>query len=129
VPSRQDGPVARLTPLRILVVSRDRHFRTIASLLLARRNCSVTTTANAARLTELVARDAADVVVIDASELPAATMVAKVKALAQTVGIVLVSNGAGTPRSDPPVFAKWGPFEDLAAAIEHAAARRGIGSA
>jgi uncharacterized membrane protein (UPF0127 family) len=120
----QGGELARLQPLRVLVISPDRHFLTVMSLLLARRNCSVTTTANANRVTELIARESSDVVLIDASKLPAPATVAKVQTLARPVGIVLVADEA-RPGADQPVLAKWGPLEDLAAAIERADERRG----
>jgi hypothetical protein len=114
----QEGMLTRLQPLRVLVISSDLHFRTVISLLLARRNCSVTTTANAARVTELIARESADVVLIDDSQSPAAATVATVAALERPVGIVLVAGEAGTAMPDLPVVAKWGPFGDLLAAIE-----------
>ncbi len=119
------GGVARLQPLRVLVISHDRRFRNVTSLLLARRNCSVSTTANASRVTELIARESPDVVVVDASQLPAAATVAKVQALARPVGVVLVADEGSSGCSDRPVVAKWGPFEELVAAIEQADERRG----
>jgi uncharacterized protein len=127
-PQPQGGELARLQPLRVLVISPDRHFRTVMSLLLSRRNCSTATTANAGRLTELIARESADVVVIDTSQLAnaaAAAMVATVEALSRPVGVLLVADEARPGPADEPVLAKWGPFEDLMAAIERADERRG----
>jgi uncharacterized protein len=124
----QGGELARLQPLRVLVISPDRQFRTVMSLLLARRNYSVTTTANANRVTGLIARESADVVVIDASQLaaPVATaMVATVEALARPIGVVLVADEARSGLSNRPVLAKWGPFEELVEAIERADEHRG----
>jgi uncharacterized membrane protein (UPF0127 family) len=118
------GQLARLRPLRVLVISPDRHFLTVMSLLLARRNCSVTTTANANRVIELIDRESSDVVLIDAGKLQAPATLAKVQMLARPVGVVLVADEA-RPGADQPVLAKWGPFEDLAAAIERADERRG----
>jgi len=117
------GDLARLQPLRVLVVSPDHHFRTVMSLLLARRNCSVTTTANASRVAEPIARASADVVVIDVSQLAtavAAATVAAIEALARPVGVVLVADDAGYALPDPPVLARWGPFGDLVDAIKRA---------
>ena len=117
-------PPARLAPLRVLVVSRDHHFRTVIALLLERRKCSVTVTANGARLAELVGRDDIDVVVVDASGAPAGTTVAQVAdigALERPVGTVLVDEYAHEPMHGQSVLAKWGRFADLAAAIESAA--------
>jgi uncharacterized protein len=119
----REGELTRLQPLRILVISPDRHFRTLVSLLLARRNCSVTTTANAARVSELAARENVDVVLIDDSQSPASVAVATVEALSRPVGVVLVAEEAGTGRPDLRVVSKWGPFVDLLAAIEEAERR------
>jgi uncharacterized membrane protein (UPF0127 family) len=121
----EDRPeVARLQPLRVLVLSSDRQFRTVVSLLLARRNCSATTTGNAARLGELIVRQRADVAVIDAGESPSTAAVATVQALAQPVGLVLVADEPERLAHDPPALPKWGPFGDLLAAIEQAGARQ-----
>jgi uncharacterized membrane protein (UPF0127 family) len=115
---------ARLRPLRVLVLSSDRQFRTVVSLLLARRNCSATTTGNAARLSELIVRERADVAVIDAGESASTDAVAAVQALAQPVGLVLVADEPGRLVHDPPALPKWGPFGNLLAAIERADARQ-----
>jgi uncharacterized membrane protein (UPF0127 family)/CheY-like chemotaxis protein len=124
----QQGSLTRLQPLRVLVISSDPHFRNVISLLLARRNCSVTTTANAARLTELIARESVDVVLLDDNQSPAVATVATVEALERPVGVVLVADQVGAAMPDLPVVAKWGPFADLLAAIEATAERsRGVG--
>jgi uncharacterized membrane protein (UPF0127 family) len=115
--------LARPQPLRVLVLSPDRQFRTAVSLLLARRNCSVTTTANPARVGELVVRERTDVTVIDAGESPSTPAVAAVQALAQPVGVVLVADELTGLSHDPPALPKWGPFGDLVAAIEQADVR------
>jgi uncharacterized membrane protein (UPF0127 family) len=124
----RQGELARLRPLRVLVISPDRRFRTVMTLLLARRDCSVTTTANAGRVTELIARDGADVAVIDvgqSSTVATLATVATVEALARPVGVVLVTDEPRSGAPDRTVFAKWGPFGDLVAAIELADERRG----
>jgi uncharacterized protein len=113
--------VRRLQPLRVVVSSPDRHFRTATSLLLGRQNCSVIATGNPTRVGELIAREHADVVVIDADP-PAAA--ATVEALARPVGVVLVADEAGSELDDPPVIAKWGPFINLFAAIQLVDERR-----
>jgi uncharacterized membrane protein (UPF0127 family) len=112
--------VSRMQPLRVLIVSDDRHFRTVMSLLLARRNCSVTATANAARVEDLIARDGAEVVVMDVSRSPGVTRGRKLDAGAQQVGVVLVADEARPPAYVSPVLSKWGPFSDLLEAIEQA---------
>jgi uncharacterized membrane protein (UPF0127 family) len=119
-----DSERARLQPRRVLVLSPDRQFRTAVSLLLARRNCSVTTTANAARIGELIVRESTDVAVIDAGESPSTPAVAAVQALAQPVGVVLVADELPGLSHDPLAIPKWGPFGDLLAAIEQADARQ-----
>jgi uncharacterized membrane protein (UPF0127 family) len=112
--------LARLRPLRVLVVSHDGHFRTVMSLLLGRRNCCVTATANASRLAELTAQEDADVVVIDASRLLLAASV-RAEVGARPAGVVLVADEPATVPANTELLAKWGPFEDLLAAIEAAA--------
>jgi uncharacterized membrane protein (UPF0127 family)/CheY-like chemotaxis protein len=123
VPETISPGYARLAPLRVLVISQDHHFRTVMSLLLGRRNCSVRATANASRVTELIARDGVDGGMIDVDE-SAASMAATVETLARPVGVVLVADertsvgGQGT-------LAKWGSFGELVTAIELAEERRG----
>ena len=120
------GQLARLRPLRILIVSADNRFRTVMSLLLGRRNCSVTTTANASRIAELIARENTDVVVIDIGKLPPAAMVATVDALVRPVGVVLVGDETSPELSEGAAMTKWGPFGELVEAIERADQHRGI---
>jgi uncharacterized membrane protein (UPF0127 family) len=112
--------VTPIQAMRVLVISRDRHFRSVTATLLTHRGCSVTATAKASRAAELITRDRTDVVVIDAGQSPAAAhTLAAVGALAQPVGIVVVDEApSGVKRSS--VLAKWGPFEELFAAIERA---------
>jgi uncharacterized protein len=114
----QGGELARLHPLHVLVISHDRHFRTTMALLLARRNCSVTATANAARATELILRESPDVALIDADAPASAATAEIVRALGAPIGVLLVADEPGTRPYGPARVAKWGPFEDLVAAIE-----------
>jgi uncharacterized membrane protein (UPF0127 family) len=110
----------KAAPMRVLVISRDRHFRSVTSMLLSHRGCTVTTTGKVARVAETISRDGTDVVVIDAVDSSAtAQTVAAVGAIAQPVGIVIVDE-TRVPPKDSPVLAKWGPFEDLFAAIQRA---------
>lgn len=110
----------RMQPLRVLVVSGDAHFRSVASMLLTHRGCSVTNSAKAARVAELVSADGADVVLIDAGRSRGTVQaVSELRALAHPVGVVVVDESvAGESRA--PVLAKWGPFDALYAAIERA---------
>jgi hypothetical protein len=124
VARRHGGNLARLAPLRVLVLSPDHQFRSVMSLLLARRNCSVTSITNAARVGEIALRENPDVVVIDVGELAAGAAVATVEALGTPVGVVLVADDARPELCGSAVVAKWGPFGDLVAAIERADEQR-----
>jgi uncharacterized protein len=115
---------ARSHPLRVLVISPDRHFRTVMSLLLARRNCAVATRATVARAGELVAREAIGVVVLDVTGPGTEAARETQRALAGHVGVVVVADDQATG-AEAEVLAKWGPFGDLVAAIEGAEERRG----
>jgi uncharacterized membrane protein (UPF0127 family)/CheY-like chemotaxis protein len=121
----QDVELTRLQPLRVLIVSSDHQFRTVMSLLLTRRNCSVTTTANAARVAELIAREGTDVVVIDDDQPSAAKTIATVTAPARPVGVVVIADDTPPATTGLRTLPKWGPFEDLLAAVERADERRG----
>jgi uncharacterized protein len=117
------GALTLSRPLRVLVISSDRHFRTVMSLLLARRNCAVTTRQNVARAGEVIAREAISVVVMDVTG-PAGEVPAEMEAtLDGQVGVVLVADEEAAAVKDD-VLAKWGPFGDLVAAIERADRRR-----
>jgi uncharacterized membrane protein (UPF0127 family) len=122
-----NGQISRLRPMRILIASPDRRFRTVMSLLLARRNCSVITTANAGRVAELIAREGSDVVVVESDGSSAeGQLVAALDALARPVGVVYVADDASPKISSGAVMAKWGPFDDFVEAIELADERRRI---
>ena len=90
------------------------------SLLLARRNCSVSVTGNTSRVNSMIVRENADIVVIEAN----GPVGAIVESLSQPVGVVLIADEARDTPPDPPVLAKWGSFGDLVAAIELAGERR-----
>jgi CheY-like chemotaxis protein len=118
-PDRRNGDVAQREPMRVLVIAHDRRFRSVASLLLAQRGCKVTTSSNASRVADLVARDGADVIVIDAGPLlTTARTVAAAQALRPPVGVVVVADEPESGLGDLPVLAKWGPFENIFGAIE-----------
>jgi hypothetical protein len=74
-----------------------------------------------------VKRDQIDVVVVDAGEMltAAARTVATIEELRPPVGVVLVADEAEIGLDHLPVLAKWGPFEDIFAAIEQAERDRG----
>jgi uncharacterized protein len=121
-PSGGEHPVwvARLHPLSVVIITPDHRFATVMSLLLARRNCSVTTTANAGRAKDLIAREGASVVIVDADAPRADAAIAAVDALVPPLGLLLVADDAADDRVGQATFAKWGPFDELARAIESA---------
>jgi uncharacterized membrane protein (UPF0127 family) len=121
-PSGGEHPVrvARLRPLSVVIITPDHRFATVMSLLLARRNCSVTTTANVGRAKDLIAREGAGVVIVDADAPRADAAVAAVDALVPPLGLLLVADDAADDRVGQATFAKWGPFDELARAIEYA---------
>ena len=87
----------------------------------------MTTTANTARVAELAAREKADVVVLDASELPAGAIsaaVTRVEGLVPPAGVVLVAEEVSSHGPDAGVLLKWGPFQELVQAIERVDAER-----
>ena len=120
------GRVARLQPLQVLVVSGDHHFRSVTTMLLRHRGCSVTTTTGTGRVAELAVRDLIDVVVMDTgADFSAAEAVgAAVEGLSMRVGVVVVCEDPGLAPDEVRALHKWGPFEALFAAIERADADR-----
>jgi uncharacterized membrane protein (UPF0127 family)/CheY-like chemotaxis protein len=110
-------------PASVLVVSDDHRFRTVSLMLLGRRGCSVAATSDAGATADAVKRECADVVVLDADELPGAAVraVTAVEELTPPVGVVVVAQDASREISGRRVLAKWGPFEALFAAIEESA--------
>jgi hypothetical protein len=119
------GRLVRLHPLTILLLSSDRNFRVVISLLLSRRGCTVI----AGRLIEPGVRELVDVVLIDGgqSRTTITRSVQIAQALPPSVGVVVV---AGTKCSDAhglPLVDRWGPFPELYAAIQKADRRRQVG--
>jgi len=116
------GDVPPAERLRILVVSEDRHFRSVTTMLLAHRGCVVTTTANSSNLAELAAQDGVDVVVVDTGCSPEAALRAVTTLLnvGKQVGVVIVGEERAAALLERPMLAKWGPFTELFAAIERA---------
>jgi hypothetical protein len=121
-PSGEAHPVrvARLRPLSVVIITPDHRFATVMSLLLARRNCSVTTTANVGRAKDLIAREGAGVVIVDADAPRADVAIAAVDALVPPLGLLLVAEDAADDQVGQATFAKWGPFDELARAVEYA---------
>jgi uncharacterized protein len=109
-------------PIDVLLVSKDRRFRSVTAALLARRGCTVTIAERITSGSELAKPGNTEVVVIDgASSLrEAAREAAKVRTLDPPVGVVLVGEDREEGASATPVLPKWGSFDQLYAAIENA---------
>jgi len=116
--------IGRATTRRVLLVADDRRFRALASTLLSQRGYSVSVCLRGEDVTELAVREAADVVVIDASSslTAAAHEAARLGSLTPPVGIVAVSADSHAGLATLPVVPKWSPFEELFGAIERACA-------
>jgi hypothetical protein len=114
-------------PRKVLVISEDRHFRSVTTMLLAHRGCAVTTAANLSGVIGLLAHNKVDVVVVDTGSSPtcAQRALTAVRSLAQPAGVVLVGDEPVYGPSEYPVVAKWGPFADLFEAIARASESRG----
>lgn len=112
------------SPRRVLLVADDRRFRALAGTLLTRRGYAVAVCGPREDLIEAAVREAADVVVIDASSslTAAAREAARLGALSRPVGIVAVSAERHCGLAALPVIPKWSPFEALFSAIERACA-------
>jgi uncharacterized protein len=108
--------------MNVMVISSDRRFREVASLLLARRGCTVSLGDSSDILAECVDRNRAEVVVIDAerSLVAAARMAAAVQALSRTIGIVVVNDRPTGGLHNLRTIPKWGSFEVLFAAVQQA---------
>jgi uncharacterized membrane protein (UPF0127 family) len=107
---------------RVLLVGKDRRFRSVTAALLTRRGCTVSEGERLVNVAELATQESAEVVVIDAgSSLPvAAREVAQLQTLDPPVGVVLVRDEAAEALSAMPVLPKWGSFSRLWGAIERA---------
>jgi uncharacterized protein len=107
---------------RVLLVGKDRRFRSVAAALLTRRGCAVTLSERLANAAELAKRENAHVVVIDAgSSITVATREAtQIQTLDPPIGVVLVHDEREDDLSAFPLRAKWGSFDGLYGAIQHA---------
>lgn len=126
-PSGSRGELVRLRPLRVLVVSPDRRFCAVTAMLTAMRGCAIFTAASTNHLAELIDRERIDVVVLDGDAEEAERSAASVSAegFAPAAGVVAVAEEADEWSSGRVSLARWGPFEQLFAAINCADLRRG----
>jgi CheY-like chemotaxis protein len=118
----------RRRPPSVLVVSPDRRFRSVTSVLIARRGCAVATAENAGAVKDFTARIWPDVVVIDTDRRSRASTCEWVRAAShpRPLGVVLVDDdpvGVREPNGAQ-LIAKWGPVDRLYEAIEAADATR-----
>jgi uncharacterized membrane protein (UPF0127 family)/CheY-like chemotaxis protein len=115
---------------RVLVVCSDRRFRSVTAALLTGRGCAVMIDDRRAGIAQLARREGADVVVLDAgaSLTAAARETAQIEALDPPVGVVVVGDEPQHGLSAMPMLPKWGSFEGLFRAIEHAYPSRNWGS-
>jgi hypothetical protein len=115
---------------RVLVVGTDRRFRSVIAALLSQRGCSVTLGERITNIAEQAQRESAEVVVLDAgaSLSAAAREAAQIEALDPPVGIVVVGDETEGSLSALTVLPKWGSFDGLYGAIEHARRVRDGGS-
>lgn len=121
-PQGEGGELVRLRPQSVLVLSADRTFRIVNSLLLTRRGCSVVV----GRLIEPAGRAPADVALLDGGgdreTLARAVRIAR--GLAPSVGVVLVAEAPCADTEGLCVLPRWGTFADLFCAIRRAERRR-----
>jgi uncharacterized protein len=108
--------------IRVLLVGKDRRFRSVATALLTRRGCDVTLAERTANIAELANRERTEVAVLDASSSlsGAARDAAQIQALDPPVAVVLVDEECEDGLSALPVLPKWGSFDELYGAIEAA---------
>lgn len=111
--------VIRLRPMRVLVVSDDEPFRAVNAMLISRRGCRVFSLSGAYAAAELIARERIDVVVVDGAgrRHALADELSVTAGLAPPVGVVCVGEAGEVTREPEAMIEKWGPFEDLFAAI------------
>jgi uncharacterized membrane protein (UPF0127 family)/CheY-like chemotaxis protein len=119
--SLSHGPADADVP-RILLVSADRRFRSVAAALFTRRGWPVAVGGFGDDLDALLASAEPDVALIDASHslTSAAETVARVERGRRSLGVVVVSDGSRPVLPALPVHPKWGSFDSLCRAIEEA---------
>ncbi|HTH71658.1 MAG TPA: hypothetical protein VL493_10305 [Candidatus Saccharimonadales bacterium] len=116
------APVIRLRPIRTLVIARDLAFRERSMTVLVELGYvafAVTPLEEADAVVALVARQRADVVVLDATGCAGAVarVVAALYESAPRAGVVVVSGTDDRVAHTMPVLAKWGWAADLTRAV------------
>ena len=107
-------------PIHVLLIGKDRRFRSVAATLLAHRGCTVTVAEQIGDASRIVKWGTADVVVIDASSSAseAAYEATRVQIVDRTVGVLLVGEQREERPLSMPILPKWGSFDELYGAIE-----------
>jgi uncharacterized membrane protein (UPF0127 family) len=115
-------------PTGVLLITSDRRFRSLAAALLTRRGCWVTSAERMTDVAELAIENAAEVVILDASNSlgAAAREAALIEALEPRIGVIMVADEAACAVARTLVLAKWQSFDSLYAEIEEARARLGV---
>jgi hypothetical protein len=116
------APVIRLRPIRTLVIARDLAFRERSMTVLVELGFvafAVTSLDEAEAVVALVARQRADVVVLDATGCGTAVdrVVCALYESAPRVGVVVVAGTSDHSFCSLPVVAKWGWAADLSRAV------------
>lgn len=121
-----ESPGGAVDAIHVLLVGKDRRFRSVTSALLSRRGCVVTLGERIDLATVRARRGSVDVVVVDADSSPigAPGEAAKLQMLEPPVGVVLVSDAPTIGLPQVTVLAKWGPFDELYGAITTARPNR-----
>jgi uncharacterized membrane protein (UPF0127 family)/CheY-like chemotaxis protein len=109
-----------MAPPRILLISADRRFRSVAAALFTRRGWPVAVGGFRDDVEALVAGAEPDVALIDATHslTSAAEIVARLERGRPGLGVVVVSDESRPALPTLPAHPKWGAFESLCLAIE-----------
>jgi uncharacterized membrane protein (UPF0127 family)/CheY-like chemotaxis protein len=113
---------------RVLVISTDRRFRSVAAALFTRRGWPVAVGNFREGVEGLVADADPDVALVDATHslTAAAETVARLGRGRRSLGVVVVSDGNRPALPAFPIHPKWGSFDSLCLALEQAR-REGLG--
>jgi uncharacterized protein len=117
-------PKAAAEDVRVVVVTRDRRFAKLMHFLLSRRGIEATTSTRDSVL-DVIERDRADVVVLDAPDslLAAARAHADAKALYPNVTVLVVMEGSrADAHADLTVYDKWDGMNEVVDSVSAAIA-------
>ena len=114
--TNEDGSEA----LRILVSTRDRHFRRVAEFLLTRQGMRAEFERDTDAAVELAERTRPDVVLLDGSQSLASVArgLNRLSVLDPSIRVVVVGDEVAEVPKTLSVLPKWGPFAEILAAIQ-----------